>query len=229
MTAALDVSETARERPMLFSAPMVLAVLAGRKTQTRRTVKLRGHDGIQNDHADWRFLSVDSKGGNYVWQGVADIKRVIEERCPYGVPGDRLWVREAWQTSSSLDAKNATQIAEMADEANYDRPWCPVLYAADGDRCNWDTVWPGPGRKRLARFMPRWLSRLTLVITDVRVHRLQDISEDDARAEGCINDGVATAYANFADLWDGINGTRPGAAWADNPWIWAISFRRVTP
>jgi hypothetical protein len=130
-------------------------------------------------------------------------------RCPYGAPGDLLWVRETW-------AGHASGVDYAADFAAVSRPQA------------------GPWRPSI--HMPRWASRITLRITDIRVERLQDISEDDARAEGaepCTSTGwhgqnivVMTARELFAELWNKING--PGA-WNENPWVWAISFERVKP
>jgi hypothetical protein len=209
-----------RERPILFSGTMVRAILAGAKTQTRRPVKM---------HAD---------GSSY-------------DRCRYGAPGERLWVRETWQTPWF----GATQMFQPSPEAAalYSVPGgsVRVVHAAD---------WTGP-RARLWRspyHMPRWASRLTLEVTGVRVERLQDICEEDARAEGAGWDDedwwrgtpgrqypcVACSGAgpgipelchplakgppyrcDFGRLWDAINGKR--AAWATNPWVWVIAFRRL--
>lgn len=153
-----------KERPILFSGPMVKAILAGKKTQTRRLVK--APRGSEPSHAG------------------------VDFGCPYGQLFDRLWVRESWQ----------------CNHADQDRS--KVNYRADGrDRLLWTP----------SIHMPRWASRITLEVTDVRVQRLQDISEEDAKAEG------AEGREAFASLWDAINGNR--ASWASNPWTWAIGFR----
>jgi hypothetical protein len=141
--------------------------------------------------------------------------------CPYGYPSDRLWVRETWARSN--DARST----KFTDD---------VLYAAD-----FSSRWRGDahfdGRWRPSIHMPRWASRITLEITEVRVQRLQGISEEDAFAEGVaanpyhmadgtIDEGMSiSARANFASLWDSINGSR--APWSENPWVWAITFKRV--
>lgn len=213
-----------KERPILFSAPMVLALLAGTKTQTRRAVKGRMLTVVEERMAGVPFEPVV---------------------CPYGLSGDRLWVREAWQTTLSLDHLDAAGIAKASAEANYERPWCPLHYNADGHRTNWDAAAFGkdPGRQRNGRFMPRWASRIDLEITDVRVERLQAITLDDARAEG-IPQTAGEAHAaglydmskepghewdnrtsveNYARLWDQINGA---GSWAADPWVWVLTFRR---
>jgi hypothetical protein len=141
-------------------------------------------------------------------------------RSPYGAPGDLLWVRETW--------------TQYPIELNPEP--CDAWYKATSNGP------PPPFKWRPSIHMPRWASRITLRITDIRVERLQDISEDDARAEGAMrhdggtywhsgwrhdySDVHADAYSSFARLWNNING--PGA-WGANPWVWAISFERVKP
>jgi hypothetical protein len=187
-----------KEKPILFSAPMVRAILSGAKTQTRRVVK-PGHK------FDEHF-----------------------ETCPYGQPGDRLWVKETWQDDP---------VGEWG-----------VCYRASGhnEGCKFPLhLW------RPSIFMPRKLSRITLEITDVRVQRVQEISDDDATAEGCEFSPVPgcgdddkwchgtckrhgrcmylrAPRFQFQDLWDSLNAKR-GYGWKENPWVWAITFKRLTP
>ena len=222
------------ERGIIFSAPMVLAILAGKKTQTRRIVDLPFSRGVLSADG-WRPFdpeSADDRGGMLA--------------CgPYS--GGHLYVREAWRTCKSFDDRTATQLAAECLEAGFDAPWAPLVYLADGKHVNWDdSVFRGnpPGRYRHARFMPRWASRITLEITDVRVERLQEISEADAIVEGvdtrCLAEPDESpecsvgwrnpdgfARDNFRALWDSINGEREGASWEENPWVWAITFKRV--
>jgi len=164
---------------------------------------------------------------------------------PYGQPGDRLYVKEAWRTAKSLDAKSPTVIAEICINAGYRQPWAPLAYEADGYR---NAIWRGfeidgdaeLGKTRASIHMPRWASRITLEVTGVRVERVQDISEADARAEG-ITDGGCTNCGNpepscgclnpspnardaFCNLWGQINGEK---SWHENPWVWAVEFKRV--
>jgi hypothetical protein len=217
-----------RERPILFSAPMVLALLAGRKGQTRRVVKLKKEPSR-----------------------IGAFGPIVDERtvwCPYGVPGDRLWVREAWRVGAKLDGSNATQIEKSAEDAGFGcgpgRPACPIRYEADQHAVRWGAddmrCFGELGRLRSSRFMPRWASRITLEITGVKVERVQDISEEDARAEGVVPHFVmdaadfiagkrlepGTCRKGFEVLWKDINGPE---SWNANPWVWAISFRRVAP
>lgn len=184
-----------KERPILFSAPMVRAILAGTKTQTRRAVK---HPAL----ATLSFV-VDCGEG---WWG--DEEGAVQVCCPYGQPGDRLWARETFY---------------------YDQEDAELLYRADGE---FDSEQVDSGYKwQSSIHMPRWASRITLEITGVRVERLQDISEGDAKAEGVIrprplvDDDPCTHIDAFGDLWESING--PGS-WDKNPWVWVVEFRRVT-
>jgi hypothetical protein len=193
-----------KERPILFSGPMVRAILEGRKTQTRRVVKRQG---------DMEFDPADPHFGPY-WLSYATEAdgEDAKVRCPYGVPGDRLWVRETF--------------AENAGTAG------GIVYRADvGDSCHGVArldlkcqEWTHHvDRWRPSIFMPRRFSRILLEITGVRVERLQDISDDDCRAEG-YDRSHAFPREWFARLWASING--PGS-WAANPWVWVVSFRRV--
>ena len=196
----------AREKPILFSSPMVRAILDGRKTQTRRMVK-RLQIGC---------LSVDCP---------ADRISFVD-RCPYGQPGDRLWVKETHRFDG-LDPKIALR-SQCLDE---------ISYRADmqGDRACDDCAW------RPSIFMPRWGSRITLEITGVRVERLNEISILDSHAEGVggtygetgISLGFTglnhewdnkTAVEQYQWLWESING--PGS-WDLNPWVWVVEFKRL--
>jgi hypothetical protein len=130
-----------RERAIIMAASSVTATLAGRKTNTRRLIT-----------ADW--VRTLRPGADHLFPAALTM-------CPYGQNGDRLWVKEAWRTAEALDALNATEIAAKAIDASYDKPWAPLVYE-DGTERNYDRVlpresggWGGPGRKRLARFMPR--------------------------------------------------------------------------
>jgi hypothetical protein len=223
-----------KERPMLMSAPMVRAILAGTKTQTRRVVKPQPHDPAEGVYA---APSMIHGTGSYTQDHMlAD--GFDGGTCPYGQPGERLWVRETW----------AYGVHAMAAKSDDDGPY---VYAAT----NHGTQGRLCDRWRPSIHMPRAASRITLEITSVRVERLQDISEADAIAEGitrenvivdtncnggrhsemtedryfydgCDDKGFEYAVDAYAGLWESING--PGA-WSANPWVWAIEFKRVTP
>lgn len=223
-----------RERPILFSAPMVRAILDGTKTQTRRVLKMR-HDWTVEEREDgsrWPWYPDYVTGGE--WDGWAP--------CPYGVRGDRLWVRETWQYADWTD-EGEPYIRYASDGRVRFCPDVPdgeVLvdvweelsrsenYAIDNKAA--DRKW------RPSIFMPRWASRLTLTITDVRVERLHDVSWKDALAEGvrsweetlsddpsCIVNMHDPRHA-YAQLWELINGQ---GSWASNPWVWVVSFTRT--
>jgi hypothetical protein len=225
------------DKPMLFSAPMVRALLDGRKRQTRRMLKLpkgfRCDDMAKIDPHLFAHLSESDPqrwGDNYADD---QAPMSIVSLPPYA-PGDRLWVREAWRSLDGLDPMNATQIArQCVEEAGYRKPWAPIQYEADGQRVNWYEVDPGfgvePGRLRPSIHMARWASRLTLTVTDVRVQRLQEISAEDCAREGVeISDAELTnkgyMMANriaFQRLWNSLHGPD---AWDRNDWVAAISF-----
>lgn len=196
-----------RELPILFSGEMVREILAGTKTQTRRVMKQQPQY--------WQSV-FDFKDGTYAIVGEDFESHPF--RCPYGEPGDRLWVRETW-----------APIPEMKPSGYFTDPkWKDRVawYAADNDKPTWGGKW------RPSIHMPRIVSRILLEVTEVRVHRLQDISESDCEAEG-IDDGWLVRHKvppprrySFRQLWDGINEDR-GYGWNVNPWVWAISFRRI--
>ena len=210
-----------KERPILFSGAMVQAILAGRKTITRRIVKrefMHQPDGPRN--GKWYIRRADA-----IWDSFETIDELAAKHCPYGKIGDRLWVRETFGLpfGTAHGAK--------------------VIYKADGG-VQPDCMW----QWRPSIFMPRWASRITLEITDVRVERLQDISDSDAVNEGirastmppipgtwyhAVNGHMCqTARMAFSVLWDSINPNDnlpigQGKDWESNPWVWVVSFKVV--
>ncbi len=230
-----------KERPILFSGPMVRALLDGSKTQTRRVCK----------PAQFYCLSTVvevpdplERGQVYNGSHFGDEEGEVQFACPYGGRGDRLWVRETWQgpllqefeVDADPDWHYASHIHQYQNPAHCE-------YAADGgpkpEYTDADDVMRQGWRPSI--HMPRWASRITLEITSVRVERLPDISEADAMAEGATPisdpcDHVRLACADigcsgpqpyrvgFRSLWQDINGPD---SWAANPWVWAIEFRRL--
>ena len=193
------------ERPILFSAPMVRAILAGTKTQTRRVVKPQPAERGDNGGAFMEIIPslLPSRGGLFDVRYALDNPRAI--RCPYGQPGDRLWVRETF--------------GHFERNENF-KPGAEVFYRADGN-CLELEPW------RPSIHMPRWASRITLEITGVRVERLQDISEADAYAEGiqhCDLWGDGTPRGFYRVLWEQINGA---GSWDASPWVWVVEFKRM--
>lgn len=188
-----------KERPILFSGPMVRAILEGRKTQTRRVVKPQPSEPVT-----WGCI-----GG----KGFGFIAGDEMLRCPYGVPGDRLWVRESF----SYDARWRYEWWQETGE----RP--DIWYWADGNPTDGDWTKPKP-----SIHMPRSASRITLEVKSVRVERLQDITPEDAEAEGIdefMREKKLGGYYTtaFSRLWESING--PGS-WEQNPWVWVIEFSK---
>lgn len=225
-----------KARPILFSAPMIRALLDGRKTQTRRLAKFEpregvnlGFSGIVADCLTPETWALVSRGAGGCWN-----ERTRPLRCPYGSPGDLLWVRETWaavwKTAFPPDDPRDVNIEYRADtRANYPGNWEDEEARGNPDAPKW----------RPSIFMPRRASRLTLELTDIRVERLRNISETDAIAEGyppscwapdfskvphleSLPHGRLSAVAWYRALWDQINGA---GAWNSNPWVWALSFR----
>lgn len=219
-----------KERPILFSGPMVRALLDGTKTQTRRVVKWRGLEpGI---NLQFTGLSVERSGSNWVLTSPTRTSheyRSIPQPCPYGKLGDRLWVRETWSQPTTLDPGPTFYLA--------DYPACvPAGFenvpAADG------ITW------KPSIHMFRNDSRILLEVTDVRVERLQEISEADAIAEGihpyAVYGGKVESWKGaetlecarvspidaYRDLWESINGAD---SWAANPFCWVIEFKVIKP
>ena len=193
-----------KERGILFSAPMVRALLDGRKTVTRRAVKGMALDWLADFEPSY----------------VADPENGM---CPYGKPGERLWVREAWAADAQLNAVAPRDLSRGE----------PILYPADGFTRTSGCSMISQGRGRPSIHMPRWVSRILLEITDVRVERLQDISEEQSEAEGVgflraapDFDETLTAKQLYEILWDHINGA---GAWDGNPWVWVVEFKQVMP
>lgn len=209
-----------KERPILFSKPMVLALLAGTKTQTRRVVKPQPA-GKFIGLLERPIRSMQEAPVLRAWFGAGPGEGTsVEVTCPQGKTGDQLWVREAWRADSDFDGMPPRDLGEGAH----------VWYEAGAGLSGLRGL-SRQGKLRPSMFMPRWASRITLEVTGVRVERLQDISEVDARAEGCRcnEDTLAeTGFATYRDaykaLWETINGD---TSWDLNPWVWAIEFRRL--
>lgn len=216
-----------KSRGIPFSAPMVRALLAGNKTQTRRAVKLQP-DAVHGGEPYW-FI-----GGYRAWtyRSTSDVLRKGGDvlPCPYGQAGDRLWVREAWRADVAHDALPPREIP----------PGSPVFMEASALNWRGGPHDGTPGKLRPGMFMPRWASRITLQITDVRVERLQDISQAEALAEGVTpqwEPGMSgrlmealggfshrPAASAYATLWEEINGA---GSWESNAWVWAVGFKRI--
>lgn len=209
-----------KERPILFSGEMVKAILEGRKTQTRRVVKGAWHESEG-------YLQSDPGGdGGEWWFGCAKVPASFVTRCPYGTPGDRLWVKETWcaewgGSQECGDEHPIFGVRYLADNAWNERP-CPAV-----EQSVWYSQW------RPSIFMPRWASRITLEIVSVRVEGLQEITEDDVVAEGIefpceepeTSEHPVGCVCEYRNLWDRINGNKH--PWSSNPWVWRIEFKRV--
>ena len=198
-----------KERGMIFNGEMVRALLSGRKTQTRRPIKWK----------QTRFTEIGEREDGSKWPWSEDAEHACDfwHPCPFGAVGDRIWVRETWNKYGGLLTYRADHdwIDDMRKETVCTAKWVPSIH------------------------MPRWASRILLEITDVRVERLNAISEEDARAEGIIDGGCLNcgepepcgcanpepdATDAFAYLWQSIYGQE---SWNADPWVWVIEFKRV--
>ena len=223
----------AKERPILFSGPMVRAILDGRKTVTRRPVK--GNQIPQLDYPESAepWVAVGQHHPRYGFTVHGKNEEACAAKlgefgsCPYGQPGDRLWVRETFFINDFREAN-----VPVDQRANVD-----LVYRAD-PLPDWE------GEESLITWrpsihMPRWVSRILLEITDVRVERLQSISESQAEAEGVEQDSdgwfdyqmpstqcCSSAGESFQTLWSSINGVE---SWRANPWVWVVEFKRIQP
>ncbi|HBK0801889.1 TPA: hypothetical protein H7D26_004681 [Escherichia coli] len=185
-----------KERGMIFNDEMVRAILGGNKTQTRRIVEEK-------------------------FYGRAVAAELLAKRCPYGQPGDRIWVRETYRVHGK-----ATDVATLVYRASVRNSWTEQTHRVPVDVCNK----PVSEKWTPSIHMPRWASRILLEITDVRVERLHDMSEADAKAEGAtpatykITPPEAVYRVGFGDIWRSIYGQDN---WLSNPWVWVIEFKRI--
>ena len=231
-----------KERPILFSGSMVRALLDGRKKQTRRVVKPQpSWDGRW---FSWQGHAPNAQHGACAGNSL-DTAQLMSHSSPYGKPGDQLYVRETWQHSNHPLGPYDEDCLVFYRADYLDDPLGPDLeLSTDGIRRQW----------RPSIHMPRAASRITLEVTGVRVERLQDISEADARAEGCDPEIVPACcgepsfeshgvygteivccgtpvedesyVAGYRNLWDSLNAER-GYGWDVNPWVWVVKFNRI--
>jgi hypothetical protein len=222
-----------KERPIIFSGEMVRAILEGRKTQTRRVVT-RAFGASECIMREKQVMTWQEYLSRFVWA-----QSQILGGCPYGEPGDRLWVRETWQ-AQNLDGFWWHEITEHRELCNW--AWTnPIEPAFEGT----------PPRWMPSLFMPRMASRITLEVVNIEVDRVQNITQADAKAEGAqpwfmasdgckVTEGGAEFSIEFCPeekrdyrkgyqiLWDQINEKR-GYGWDKNPWVWVVEFRAVQP
>lgn len=234
-----------KERPILMNAPMVRATLAGTKTQTRRICKSQPYsngfawDGndfqCHNDYLPPSAMLMDCRRGRFDYT-TSDHEGWASE-CPYGQPGDRLWVREAWMPDPPRDGSWPHVAFDGCKP--HDMELIPEQY-----RTPKHCLYRADGHEKLTGWTPsihmrRWASRITLEITGVRVERLQDISEADCIAEGIEPRADGWAWytgtdrdwtyttqprTSYRSLWESINGHE---SWYDNPWVWVVEFKRL--
>ncbi|MEX5854803.1 hypothetical protein AB6H27_20090 [Providencia huaxiensis] len=211
-----------KERGIIFNAEMVRAILDGRKTQTRRIINPQP-ELTQKSGFKWKGSLFGAGSDNRETN-----RNFAHKKCPFGKVGDRLWVRETWQ-GPLVDSEKAYDL--FKDPTPYQKIE-NCVYKADGGYApeyidcddNFRQGW------RPSSNMPRWASRITLEITDVRVERLQAASDDDFKAEGyplerALTGGSTDAFCWFRHLWDSVS--KPDCNFESNPWVWVIEFKRV--
>ncbi|ENT3325603.1 TPA: hypothetical protein ACJG7B_004079 [Salmonella enterica subsp. enterica serovar Javiana] len=203
------------ERGMIFNGEMVRAILEGRKTQTRRV--LATYQDAVKFCPEWDvngkqiFIVLGEKDHT----GMNPVITAIP--CPFGQPGDRVWVRETFRVHS-----RATDVATLVYRASVRNSWTEQTHRVPVAVCNKPAT---PEKWTPSIHMPRWASRITLEITGVRVERLNSITESDAEAEGVTDTGFGDLLVDgYRYLWKSIYGEE---SWAANPWVWVIEFKRV--
>ena len=231
------------EHPIIFNGDMVRAILRGEKTQTRRPVKPQPATGcmysINGAHNAALHLTDAGCQVRYIPPTGRSKDHLL--LCPFGQPGDRLWVRETWRLA---DPDGDDAVSE-----DVHGPYAPFVGGNGSRKIRWRVIYRATSPESHPKYgkalwtpsihMPRWASRITLEITDINAERVQDITEDDARAEGvkpefrtvvARSDGgpdyhIPCSYrGGFANTWNAIYAKRPGLSWDENPWIWAITF-----
>lgn len=251
-----------KERPIIFNGEMVRAVLDRRKTQTRRVIKPQleplGKTGWQwNGHTPGDKKKHGACCTNGVGQDYEEIKNYfstfMQKSCPYGVPGDRLWVRETWCDTRDIDNVGPPDDRPFLKIDPMDSAGDYVLWRADGEVewCDDDGGDTEQSFWKPSIHMPRWASRILLEVVSVRVERVQDISNRDALEEGircpkcgyinidaskhldhnlCPSDESepSAVHAGFKPLWNSINEKR-GFGWDINPWVWIVEFKMIEP
>ena len=208
------------ERPIIFNGEEVRAILRGEKTQTRQPVKPQPI--FLHEANPPRWLWAVKKWHQVEWVDKIQPLSIVDY-CPFGQPGDRLWIRETF-----VEHPQFSELAYRAEGEEFE----------GGGGFTWKPKWSPPV------YMPRKFSRITLEITDVRAEQVQDITEDDARAEGVDTEfRIAVARIDggpyrhiqyhcshrggFANTWRKLYAKRPGFSWDANPWVWVITFKRV--
>lgn len=224
-----------KESPILFNTDMVQAIWSGHKSQTRRVVK--------EELIVWQ---AEFESGNlpHVIRSEPSLQYYLENRCPFGQIGDQLWVRETWHVEPNVQGWSMDENEPCTGWIEYKAGGSKEVTAPNFDavqRCfpkgevDWDFL---PSDWRPSIFMPRWASRIQLEITNIRIERLNDISEQDAESEGCIADPCdharqicedigccgPTAKGHFKYIWESINGAN---SWDKNPWVWVIEFKVI--
>lgn len=200
-----------RELPIIFPEETISAILDGVKTQTRRL------KGLTEQKSDWAFAVSARNDGNYMM--LKGLSQVIHLSCPYGQPGDRLWVRETWCVDKKYDSYKPSEIED-----------CAFVWYSATDNMNKTSAIPGKWRPSV--YMPRWASRIILEIDKIRLERLQDITLNEINAEGTpytLNEKkrpFGSRREQFQRFWDAYY-AKKGFPWVLNPFVWVIEFKVI--
>ena len=225
------------DRPIIFSGEMVRAILEGRKTQTRRPVIRYGNSSVKRvlgptKDGFFDFILPEERGSSK--DGIGHLVK-----CPFGQVGDRLWVRETFCLEHQVERDDLPPFDDgrpirweyegaECDPEGADTWIQPHYKSTDPtpELCYEDTDGEPTVRWKPSIHMPRWASRITLEITEIRVERVQEITEEEAISEGFFpDDGVSEVYC-FSEAWDSLY-AKKGLGWYANPWVWVLTFRRV--
>ncbi len=229
------------EYPLFLSATVIESILSGKKTQTRVPVHPQPsvYVPIENNHLPKHpkgyldsYCSEPKTDKNprgmsdrWCWWSPDNRQGPDWIKCPFGVPGDRLWIKETWRAPVEFDSMGTDQIKEKCLSAGYQGFWCPVEYF-DSKRDGWPTH-PilAPGRLRPAATMPRELARLVLEISQIEIQRLQEITKEQLTKEGLGEYSEEEARVEFQNQWKDCYNRK--APWKNDPWVWVLSFQKV--
>lgn len=225
------MKKSIKSRPIIFTGHSVRSILDGTKTMTRRIMKPQPSEAFSGEVGIFHPTKIARDGEEYPGDPIFGASSNDEGyRFPYGAPGDHLWVKEVWRLVGWDDDYAEIEYSDGIRhrvEAGDDHD----VFIENATR-NYPTGYDEdlslvPNKSPL--FMSRWASRLTLEITGVKIERVQDISDADAIAEGVspADAEIQGGKSIFHERWNAINGKKPGCSWADNPWAWVVSFKKV--
>jgi len=230
------------EKPILFNSAMIRSILKNRKSQTRRVIKPQppSYNWHPKEHSAQPCYWIGYSDTGKLRNDVGGLKNDCGWKCPFGAPGDRLWVRETWRETWSSSHNPMDKPSKHETGVEYRATWNgrrdpeARIIVTNGPRYGGDMAKDGHVKWRPSIYMPRWASRITLEVVGVKVERVQEINGTDAQAEGWPRDQELFPTVNagykanfwFSNLWDSINAKR-GYGWSVNPWCWCVEFKQL--